>query len=264
MSFAQASAVLGGPGRWKAELPEGWDIFGVTNGGFLMSIATRAMGAEADGRQLISATGTYVNPASAGPIDIDVEVLKSGRNLSTLRSAISRDGRPLTYVTAVHALRERPKPDEDLVLGEPPSLPDPEDCAPVAPAEDAPIPPPFVGKIDLRVHPDDANLGERPRSETPMIRGWFRLLDDEPLDAHAVVMAADSWPPAIFTSTYRAGWTPTVELSVQVRDPVPSGWLAGRFATKFVTEGMLEEDGELWDEAGRLVALSRQLALVPR
>jgi acyl-CoA thioesterase len=79
-----------------------------------------------------------------------------------------------------------------------------------------------------------------------------------------VVLAADAFPPAIFNAELGLGWTPTVELSVQVRNPSPSGWLACRYATKFVTDGMLEEDGELWDEAGNLVALSRQLALLPR
>ncbi len=54
------------------------------------------------------------------------------------------------------------------------------------------------------------------------------------------------------------------ELAVQVRNPKPTGWLACSFATRFVTDGMFEEDGEIWDEEGNLVALSRQLALVAR
>jgi len=46
-------------------------------------------------------------------------------------------------------------------------------------------------------------------------------------------------------------------------EPVP-GWLRCRFTTRFVSGGFLEEDGEIWDGDGRLVAQSRQLALVPR
>jgi hypothetical protein len=42
--------------------------------------------------------------------------------------------------------------------------------------------------------------------------------------------------------------------------PVP-GWLAASFRTRFLVEGYLEEDGEVWDTAGHLVALSRQLAI---
>ena len=264
MTFAAASAVSGGPGTWSAEVPEGWDIFGITNGGFLMSIATRAMAAEAPGRELISANGTFLNPAGAGPVTVEVATLKSGRSLTTLSAAMSREGRALVAASAVFGFPGRPVPDQDLVTGEFPDLPAPAECAPVEPSGSAPLPPPFTARVEIRAHPADALgvIGEK--TGNALMRGWFRLRDSEPLDAHAVVLASDALAPAIFNSPYPAGWTPTVDLAVQVRDPHPAGWLACRFATRFVTGGMLEEDGEIWDESGRLVALSRQLALVPR
>lgn len=264
MSFAEATAVFGGPGRWKADVPEGWDIFGVTNGGFLMGIATRAMVSEADGRELISVTGSFLNPVSKGPVGIDVEVLKSGRSLSTLRATLSREGQSLLFVTGVFAEPDRAKPDRDLLTGHPLQLPPPEDCIRATPSKTTPLPPPFVGKVDVRIHPEDAGVFSGEPHGDPVMRGWFRLLDDEEMDTHVVPLATDALPPAIFNSPYPAGWTPTVDLTVQIRNPSPRGWLACRFATRFVTDGMLEEDGEIWDQDGRLVALSRQLALVPR
>lgn len=264
MSFDMATAVTGGPGRWSAHLAEGWDIFGVTNGGYLMAIATRAMEAESGGRILISATGSYLNPAGAGPVDVDVEVLKEGRSLSTLRATISTAGRSLVYVTGVFTDPETQRNDARLVLAEPPDLPPPDECVPALPTEDAPLPPPFTGKVDLRIHPEDARavLGEK--TGVPLVRGWFRLRDGETMNAHAVVLATDAMPPAIFNADLTVGWTPTVDLTVQIRDPSPAGWLASRFSSRFITDGMLEEDGEIWDEQGNPVALSRQLALVPR
>lgn len=264
MSFADASAVHGGDGRWQGTIPDGWDIRGITNGGFIMAMATRAMEAESDGRELISATGNFVNPGTSGPVEIVVEPLKSGRSLSTMTATVSSGGKSLVYVTSVYAHPDRPKPDDDLAIGGPPELPSPDDCIRATPDEDREFPPPLTGKIDLRVHPDDASALEEQPGNRPLIRGWFRLLDDEPIDGHGVVLATDCFPPAIFNSPYPTGWTPTIELAIQVREPHPTGWLACRFETRFVTGGMLEEDGQLWDEQGRLVALSRQLALVPR
>jgi len=47
---------------------------------------------------------------------------------------------------------------------------------------------------------------------------------------------------------------------VNVRQlPVP-GWLRVIFITRFVSSGLVEEDGELWDEENNLIAISRQIA----
>lgn len=264
MSYAKASAVTGGPGAWTGEIREGWDIFGVPNGGYLMSIASRAMEASSNGRQLLSATGHFLNPSSPGPISIDVATLKEGRSLSTLRARVSRGDRQFASVTAVLGSDDRSVAGHNLVVAKPPELPPPDECVAMAPAGDAPLPPPFSGKVDARIHPEDVTAYEGSRSTEPLVRGWFRLKDGEPFDVHSIVMACDAFPPAIFSSALPLGWTPTIDLTVQIRDPAPRGWLACRFSTRVVTSGMLEEDGELWDEQGQPVALSRQLALVPR
>lgn len=265
MSFEEATRPVGGGGKWRGELADGWDIFGITNGGYVMAMTTRAMEAESGGRTLIAATGSYVNPATPGPVDLEVRTLKQGRSLSTLRTTVSREGTALAHVTGVYEDPARPKHEGDVILGGPPDLPQPEECVLAVPATDAPIPPPYTGMVEMRSVPTDVEtIGATDSPEQLRSRGWFRLKDGERLDAHAVVLAADAFPPAIFFSNLGVGWTPTVDLNVQVRDPNPKGWLACQFRTRFITDGLLEEDGELWDQSGNLVGLSRQLALVPR
>ncbi len=264
MRFRDASAVSGGPGTWKGHNPDGWDIVGITNGGFLMAQAARAVAAEAEGRIPLSVTSHFLNPVGAGDVEIGVEVLKQGRNLSMMRALTHYQGRLSIQTTAVLESADRKRHDAQL-LGRPrPQIPPPEDCLPAAPAQDAPFPPPFTGKVDLRIHPDDVAGVVGEKTGRPEIRGWFRLKDEEPLDSFAVLLAADAFPPPIFNADLPIGWTPTVDLSVQIRRANPSGWLQCEFVSRFVTDGLLEEDGEIWDESGKLVALSRQLALVPR
>jgi acyl-CoA thioesterase len=141
-------------------------------------------------------------------------------------------------------------------------MPDPDDCLPVAATD--PFPPPFMGKIELRLHPEDGQFPLGKRTGQALMRGWFRLRNDEPADTIALLCAADAFPPTAFNADFPVAWTPTIELTVHVRARPEPGWLRCKFATHFVTGGFLEEDGEIWDSTGRLVAQSRQLALVPR
>jgi len=84
------------------------------------------------------------------------------------------------------------------------------------------------------------------------------------MDSLGLLVVADALAPAVFNTLGSTSWVPTIELTVQVRGrPVP-GYLAVSFRTRAITHGYLEEDGEIWDAGGNLVALSRQLALAPR
>lgn len=143
----------------------------------------------------------------------------------------------------------------------PPDLPPPEECVAMEPTET--WPPPFMGRVDLRLHPDDALLEGRP-SGHPRVRGWFRLPDGEPVDTLGLLVAVDAFPPTVFNANLPISWTPTLELTAHVRARPQPGWLRCAFTTRFITGGFLEEDGEVWDASGRLVAQSRQLALLGR
>jgi hypothetical protein len=59
------------------------------------------------------------------------------------------------------------------------------------------------------------------------------------------------------------GWVPTIEFTVHVRGvPVP-GPILCEFTSSLTQGGYWEEDGVMWDSAGNVVAMSRQLALSP-
>ena len=264
MRFAEASAVTrADEGTWKAEVQPDWDIFGIANGGYLMAIAARAMSEAAEGRAPVTLTAHFIRPVSTGTIEVSVEAIKTGRSFSTLRGQVAAE------TESIHLLGSFAQPgllgEETLyVASEPPAMPPPEQCVRMTPADDGPLPPPLMAHFEERLHPDDAVALSGSRTGKATIRGWFRLHDDEPVDPFALLLVADALPPAIFNADLPVGWTPTLEMTTQIRALPTPGWLRCQFTTRFVSGGLLEEDGEIWDETGRLVALSRQLALVPR
>ena len=94
----------------------------------------------------------------------------------------------------------------------------------------------------------------RPSSEF-----WMRFADGREADLFALPLLVDSTAPSVLelgmTST-------TVQLTVHLRGHPAPGWLACRAGARFVSGGYHEEDFEVWDSAGTLVAQSRQLAMI--
>ncbi len=262
MGFASDTAVeaIGG-GRYKTQICDGWDIGGKANGGYLLSIAARAM-RDASGRpDPVTVTAHYLAPGSPGTAEITTEVVKRGRTFTTVTGALDAGDRRLLQVLGTFGDLSSPAGPE-RVDAAPPELPPPDECIFVEPTDT--FPPPFMGRVELRLHPDDAGFSSGAPSGDPRVRGWFRLRDGEPIETLGLILATDAFPPTAFNARLPVAWTPTVELTAHVRARPAPGWLRCTFATRFVTGGFLEEDGEIWDGTDRLVAQSRQLALVPR
>lgn len=260
MDFMRDTAVTHEGDHFKGSIKEGWDVVGNANGGYLMAIAARAMAAASRPHPVVL-TAHYLSPGRPGPVSIVPTVVKEGRRFSTVTAQLSNEERPLIQLLGSFAdLTEVEGPSR--VDAAPPELPDPDDCVAIRPGEGG-YPPPLMSKVDLRLHPDDAKFSEGKPTGMPEFRGWLKM-KNEPVDPFALLLAIDVFPPTVFNANLPIAWTPTVELTAHIRGIPVEGWLRCRFSTRFITGGMLEEDGEVWDESGRLVAQSRQLALAPR
>ncbi len=263
MRFARDTDVRpAAPGSWEARIAAGWDIGGNANGGYLLAIAARAMSLALERPDPVTLTAHYLSPGKPGPVRIETQLARSGRRFSTATARLcDASGTPLLQALGTFGeLDDEGGPE--LVESAPPELPPPDACLPRSG-------PPVSGsgfgeRVDLRLHPEDAGFYRGEPSGAPRVRGWFRLPDDEPVDTLALLLGVDAFPPTVFNANLPVSWVPTLELTAHVRARPAPGWLRCAFSTRFVVGGFLEEDGEVWDDSGRLVAQSRQLALVPR
>ena len=253
---------------FEASIEEGWGIHGNANGGYLIAMAARAMAKRAGRPDPATITAHYLSPGKPGKIQIKTEMVKEGRKFATVTASMrgaktdptSPEPRPILQVMGAFTDLSAASGPE-LVDGSPPDLPPVEECVGTDTKEMSS--PEFFNQVEVRLHPDDAKFSVQPSGQA-LTRGYFRLLNDEPMDAIALLLATDALPPTVFNANLPVSWVPTVELTAHVRaQPVP-GWLRCEFRTRFVTGGFLEEDGLVWDESGQMVAQSRQLALIPQ
>ena len=100
-------------------------------------------------------------------------------------------------------------------------------------------------------------------SDEPVIRAWLRFADGREPDPLGLVAFTDALPPTSW-ATGTLGWAPTVQLQTLVRALPAPGWCLVEARGGEASGGWVDEDYQVWDSTGRLVARSRQLARLPR
>ena len=261
-AFDEDSRVVatGAEGAFTAELTSRWNgTAGAVNGGYMLATCIRALALDMPFSDPIVVSGFFLRPGTAGPAAVRTAVIRSGRTTAFGESALSQDGTEVVLATAAFAKLGDTGAGRDgpvFLDGTPPALPPPAECVGVPVASFG------LASIAERIEFRSAELPGWFRGEPsgrPASEFWMRFADGREADLLSLLLLVDSTAPSVLE--LGAGST-TIQLTVHLRAHPAPGWLACRATTRFVSHGYHEEDFEVWDSAGTLVAQSRQLALV--
>ncbi len=251
-------------GEYAASLAPGWVVGGGINGGYLLAVLGTALReAGGDKPDPIAVSAYYLSASTPGPATITTRVLRNGGSVATLAADLVQDGVPRITALATYGHLGN-LPDDVRTTAAEPDLPPVEECLPssMAPEEFRRIAP-LMSRLDLRIDPAYAGWAVGEPSGDGVIQAWFKLADGREPDPISLLLTLDALPPVTFDLGL-PGWAPTLELTAHVRALPAPGWMKVRHATRNMAGGMFEEDCEVWDSTGRLVAQSRQLARAPR
>ena len=265
-------AVADAPGRYEANLNAHWTIGPKPHGGVMIALCANA------GRQAYSgsAAGEPAHPIAVsanflaapdpGPVHLITTVRKRGRRIGLVDVELVQgdpsDDRGIRR--CVHAVVTLGEPEHEAapLFSDNPvtSLMDPD-----PPADIVPIGPghPAAGINNLARGCDIRPLVVESFSDAaaPQFQIWVRPKVG-PVDELFALMCGDISLPVPY-AVGRRGWAPTVQLTVYLRGVPADGWLRVLCTTTEIGQDWFDEDHIVVDSTGRIVAQSRQLALVP-
>ncbi len=253
-----------GGGAYDAELTDGWVVGGGVNGGYLLATIGNAISLELPAKpDPIAISAHYLSATTPGPAQVRTRVLRDGGSVATIAAdLVQGDATRITTLATYGRLGELP--DDVRTTALEPQLPPRDQCVPntMAPAELRRVAP-LMDRFEMLFDPAHIGWAVGQPSGNGVLQAWFRLNGKRDPDPIELLMVCDALPPVTFDLGL-PGWAPTLELTAHVRAVPAPGWLKVRHATRNIAGGMFEEDCEVWDSAGRLVAQARQLARLPR
>jgi acyl-CoA thioesterase len=270
--FDEATAVLpAGDGRYDVKPDERFaivsgdgSVVGAVNGGVLMATVLRAVLDSSPHPHPVATSAHFLRVPRPEPAQVQVTWLKQGRTAATARASLIQDDVPVLEATVTTGRLGHAEGEGGLSwTGEPPRLPPIEECLGFGKIAESTQFAGFAGQVDLRLDPATTGwLRGRPAG-TPEMRGYFQLREDRDADAYLLALAVDALPPVVF-GLGAVGWSPTVELTWYMRAVPAAGVLRVAARCRHVSGGWFDEEAEVWDSAGRLVAQSRQIARLGR
>src|SRR5436190_677247 len=202
------------------------------------------------------ASAHYLASPEPGPAELTVQVLRLGRRTAQTRVSLATAAGLCVEALVTCGHLDPAEPFFDGV--EPAKLPAEEGC-PRLPVEGPGFEVPLMAVLAERLDPATMGWAVGKPSGRGELRGWLRFVDGREPDTLALLTVVDALPPATFDLGV-TGWVPTLELSCHVRAAPAPGALVVRQRARHVSGGRVDEECDVWDSTGRLVATGHQLA----
>jgi acyl-CoA thioesterase len=231
---------------------------GILHGGWLLETLTAAALDRTAHPHPLAVSAQFSSRTDIGPASAEVERVREGRSVSSLRARlVQQDTARVDVLLSAGTL-----PGADVapyrVDAVPPELPEPDDCVTSGPPPGHPRNG-ILEQLDVRVDPATGGFLRGEPGGGTEVRAWVRAASGREPDPLLLLTVADALPPVTFELGL-PGWVPTVELTVHLRAVPAPGWLRCVQRATVLHGGWLDEECQVWDSAGRLVAQARQLA----
>lgn len=245
----------------SVDIPPGWTQGRANYGGLvgaLMYARTEAVLGEA--RWLRSATVSFVGPVATGPATVTAEILRAGKSVVQTEARILQNGEVVAVLlSSFGAAREsyiRVEAEAAPVF----KAPDECQALPYIPG----VTPEFTQNIDFRWGHGDIPFSG---SALPELGGWMRLKEARrDIDFMDLFMLVDAWPPALLPMVKGpapgSSMTWTLEPLYLPAGKTSHNWWQYQAKTEYAADGYGNCAARIWDDEGRLVAISRQTVVV--
>ncbi|MFP5218762.1 MAG: thioesterase family protein [Actinomycetes bacterium] len=241
------------------ELDDTWAYGpGILHGGFLLETVVDAALRHAAHPHPLAVSAHFASRAQTGPAVVEIERVREGRRVTSLRARLQQDGASRVEVLLSAGKLPGPEVEPLRVDASPPALPAPDECVRSGPPPGHPRNG-IVEQLDVRVDPATAGFLRGEPGGGAEVRAWVRATSGREPDPLLLLTVADALPPVTFEIGLR-GWVPTAELTVHLRAVPAAGWLRCVQRGTVLHGGWIDEECQVWDSAGRLVAQARQLA----
>lgn len=246
---------------FSGDLNPHWTIGPKIHGGVMLSLCAKAAAAALvdGGPEPIAVSANFLWAPDPGPVRVVTAIRKRGRQVSLLDVELQQAGRVAVRAAITLGTPEHHVPP--LLSVNPAATMSPEpppEIAPIGPGHPLAQINHLADGCDIR--PDLSGL-RSDRDSAPISRIWVRPRDEAP-DALFALTCSDISMPVTF-AVDRRGWAPTVQLTAYLRGEPADGWLRVVCTTTQIGQDWFDEDHTVVDCEGRIVAQSRQLALVP-
>jgi acyl-CoA thioesterase II len=221
-------------------------------GGATLALALD-VAADATGRRVVQGALHFVSFTPLGAVlDLEVEVLKSGKTLAQVRVIGSVAGRLVFHAGVALGERENFAGQQwvDAPVARPPDLCPP--CTTLPPQDDEAR---FLAGIDVR-EADGA------RSTPGRSLLWLRRRDGSPLDTASLAIFADFVPIALGRASGRPGGGNSLDNALRLVNTALPGWCLCDLAVSAAHGGFAQGTVSLWDTGGQLLATGAQSLLM--